>query len=99
MKLLQASMAGTLESSDALVTVEPAKAEENEVEIDSSVYAQFGEQIRQTAYDVLTKLTVSGAKVHIQDKGALDCTLRARIETALYRASGQTENLPWGTEL
>lgn len=97
MKLLQAALAGTLESSDALVTVEPA--ETLDVQIDSSVYAQFGEQILKTTYEVLNNLEVKQAKVQINDRGALDCTLRARIETALFRASGQTENLPWGTKL
>ncbi|KXB39592.1 citrate lyase acyl carrier protein [Amygdalobacter nucleatus] len=97
MKLLQAAIAGTLESSDAMVTVEPADS--LEVEIDSSVYAQFGEQIRKTAYEVLKNLDVDGAKVQINDRGALDCTLRARLETAVFRANGQTENLPWRTKL
>lgn len=97
MELLQAAIAGTLESSDALVTVEPAEI--LDVQIDSSVYAQFGEQIRQTTYEVLNNLEVAQAKVQINDRGALDCTLRARIETALFRASGQTDNLPWGTKL
>ena len=41
-------------------------------------------------------LAKAGAKVTIFDKGALDCTLKARVECAVYRSNGITENLPWG---
>ena len=73
-------MAGTLESSDAQVTVEPGDGT-IELTIESSVIHQYGRQIR---------------KVTIFDKGALDCTLKARVECAVYRSNGITENLPWG---
>ena len=35
-------------------------------------------------------------KLTIVDKGALDCTIKARIEAAVYRSVGQIEDLPWG---
>ena len=35
-------------------------------------------------------------KIHIVDKGALDCTVRARIEGAVYRSVDQKSDLPWG---
>ena len=38
-------------------------------------------------------------KVVITDKGALDCTLRARVEAAIFRACEMTENIPWGTKI
>lgn len=39
---------------------------------------------------------MKNARVTIFDKGALDCTLKARVECAVYRSNGVSENLPWG---
>ena len=44
----------------------------------------------------LTRLDVTDARITVVDKGALDCTLKARVECAVYRSAGQTEHLPWG---
>ncbi len=95
MEIKKAAMAGTLESSDAQVTVEPG---ENGIDlsIESSVIHQFGRQIRATVLETLNRLQVTDAKVTVVDKGALDCTLKARVECAVYRSNGITENLPWG---
>ena len=57
---------------------------------------QFGRQIKQTVTETLQRLDVTNARVTVVDKGALDCTLKARVECAVYRSAGQTENLPWG---
>ena len=87
--------AGTLESSDAQVTVEPGDGQ-IELSIESSVIHQFGKQIRAVVLETLGRLDVESAKVTVVDKGALDCTLKARVECAVYRSNGVTENLPWG---
>ena len=91
----KAAVAGTLESSDAQITVEPGNGCV-EVEIESSVIHQFGRQIRAVVLETLDRLGVTDAKVTVVDKGALDCTLKARVECAVYRSNGVTENLPWG---
>ena len=44
----------------------------------------------------MERLDVKDAKIKVVDKGALDCTLKARVECAVYRSAGITENLPWG---
>ena len=96
MKIKQSAVAGTLESSDALVTVE---LHEGSVELDisSSVINQYGRQIRATGVETLKRLDVNEERVTIVDKGALDCTLKARVECAIFRACGQSEkNIPWG---
>lgn len=95
MEIRKTAMAGTLESSDAQITVEPG---DNGIEltIESSVIHQYGRQIRNVALETLNRLNVVNGKVTIFDKGALDCTLKARIECAVYRSNGITENLPWG---
>ena len=95
MEIKKAAMAGTLESSDAQVTVEPGDGQ-IELSIESSVIHQFGKQIRAVVLETLGRLDVESTKVTVVDKGALDCTLKARVECAVYRSNGVTENLPWG---
>ncbi len=92
----KSAVAGTLESSDAQVTVEPA---ENgiELEISSSVMNQYGRQIKATVLETLDRLDVKNGRVTVVDKGALDCTLKARVECAVFRSCGQSDkNIPWG---
>ena len=95
MELKGTGMAGTLESSDAQVTVEPG-TNGIELSIESSVINQYGRQIRATVKKTLENLEIKNAKVTVVDKGALDCTLKARVEGAVFRANGVTEGLPWG---
>lgn len=95
MEIKKAAMAGTLESSDAQVTVEPWE-KGVELSIESSVIHQFGRQIRATVLETLKRLEVENARVTVVDKGALDCTLKARVECAVYRSNDVKENLPWG---
>lgn len=95
MEIKKAAMAGTLESSDAQITVEPG-TDGIELSIESSVIHQFGTQIRKVALDTLNRLEVTNGRITIVDKGALDCTLKARLECALYRSNDISENLPWG---
>lgn len=97
MRLENTAHAGTLESSDVQVIIEPQ--EELEITIQSSVMAQFGDQIRETVEDVLKTLEVENGKIIIDDRGALDCTLRSRVQTAVFRSIGQTENLPWRSKI
>lgn len=75
--------AGTLESNDCMITV--TKHDQQEILIDSIVKEAFGDQILAVILDVLNQLKVKNIKVHIQDKGALDYTIRARLKTALKR--------------
>lgn len=95
MLIEKSAMAGTLESSDAQVTVEPAEG--LELNIQSSVLNQYGRQIKETVLETLQRLEITDAKVTVVDKGALDCTLKARVECAVFRSCGKSEsNLPWG---
>ena len=95
MKILKPAVAGTLESSDAMVTVEP-KEEGIEFELNSTVIHQYGNEIKKVIMETLDRLDVGAAKVTVVDKGALNCTLKARVECAVFRANSQKENLPWG---
>lgn len=95
MEIVKVALAGTLESSDAQITVEPGE-DGIELTIESSVIHQYGRQIRKVVLETLERLDVKNGKVIVIDKGALDCTLKARVECAVYRSNGITENLPWG---
>jgi citrate lyase subunit gamma (acyl carrier protein) len=87
-------MAGTLESSDLQVTIEPGNGEIS-LSLDSTVIAQYGRQIRAVVLETLERLQVNSAKIAIVDKGALDCTIRARVECAVYRAAKFEGSVPW----
>ncbi|MBQ3373810.1 MAG: citrate lyase acyl carrier protein [Anaerolineaceae bacterium] len=95
MEIKKTAMAGTLESSDCLVTVEPGQGKV-ELDLDSAVLHQFGKQIRKVIFETLDRLDVTDAKVTVVDKGALDCTIKARVECAVYRSNDVKDNLPWG---
>ena len=85
MKIVKNAVAGTLESSDAYVKVEPA-TNGIEIVLESVVLTQFGEDIKASVLDVLKENQVTDAKVFVNDRGAIDCTIRARVETAIIRA-------------
>jgi citrate lyase subunit gamma (acyl carrier protein) len=56
--------------------------------LESIVKKQFGNRIIAVVREVLGELGIKDVHVFLQDKGALDCTVRARLEAATYRASG-----------
>ena len=82
--IIKTAVAGTDEKSDAIVTIEP---NENglQLEIKSVVMNQFGSAIEASIREVLAEMGVQNAIVRVADRGALDCVLRARVETAILR--------------
>ena len=72
--------AGTLESSDVMVRIGPAAQPGIQLEIDSIVKQQFGAAIEQVVRETLAQLGVKQASVVVDDKGALECVLRARVQ-------------------
>ena len=79
--------AGTLESSDAYVEVLPSDGGVT-VEVESIVKRQFGAAIEASVREVVAALDVASCEIRIHDRGALDCVIRARVETAIRRAGG-----------
>lgn len=94
MKINQPAVAGTLESGDVMIRIAPLDTQDIDLQINSSVEKQFGDAIRTTILDVLARYNVRGVQLNVDDKGALDCILRARLEALLARASG-IPALPW----
>lgn len=96
MKIQKASFAGTMESSDAQVTIEPGTGT-IDLTIESSVMNQYGRQIKVTVLETLEALEITDAKIIVIDKGALECTIKARVECAVFRSCNRSEtNIPWG---
>ena len=95
MEIRKPASAGTLESSDCMVTVEPGSGQ-IDLDLDSVVIRQYGRQIKKVIYDTLKRLDVDDVKLTVVDKGALDCTIKARIEAAVFRSNDIVQNIPWG---
>ena len=96
MEIKKVALAGTLESSDVQVTVEPSDKGVN-LSLESSVMNQYGQQIKDTVLETLDRLGIKNIKINVIDKGALDCTIKARVECAVLRACEVSDkNIAWG---
>ncbi|MHC1719312.1 MAG: citrate lyase acyl carrier protein [Clostridiaceae bacterium] len=87
-EIVRKAYAGTLESSDVYVELEP-NDKGLDIQMESVVINQFGDAIREAVIEVLEQFEVRNAKVKIVDRGALDCVIRARVEAAIKRGEGK----------
>ena len=94
MDIKKTAIAGTLESSDIQIMVSTG---ENGIELDleSQVIEQFGKQIKTVILETFDKYGIKNATVKAVDKGALDCTIKARTEAAIQRAIEKDHDLNW----
>ena len=86
MEINKPAKAGTMESNDIYVMIMPNPKGGIEINLQSIVMKQFGEEIKSVILDTLVELGVKNIIVNAQDKGALNYTIKARIETAVKRA-------------
>lgn len=86
MELKTTGVAGTLESGDIYVEV-TSGGSGIDIDLQSSVMSLYGRQIKTVITETLAELGVSGARITANDKGALDCTIRARVTAAVYRSA------------
>lgn len=91
MKIVKPASAGTLESSDIQIRVEPGDGAGIEINLTSSVMQQFGKKIEKVIRDTLEEIGVTEAYVEAVDKGALDCAVKARTAAAAFRAADKTD--------
>ena len=84
MEIKKRAVAGTMESSDVYVEIEPGTGG-IDIQLESVVKAQFGDAILGVVQEVLNECKVEDACVRIVDRGALECVIRARVETAVLR--------------
>ncbi len=85
MNIKNVAVAGSLESNDCLVTIQPA--DDLIIDIESIVFSQFGEQIKEVIEQTLSENKVKSGHIICDDKGALDYTIKARLITAIERSS------------
>lgn len=90
-KKVEPAHAGTLESSDLFVRVVPCECEGIEIELESSVYEIYADAIKETIVQSALALKATGIKLIVQDKGALDYVIKARVQAAILRAHGISE--------
>lgn len=80
-------MAGTVESNDVMIMISPAATNEGiTINVNSPVKKQYGKKIEAAVREVLTRRDLQDVLVEVNDRGALDCTIYARVDTAIDRA-------------
>ena len=85
MKIVREALAGTLESSDLMVKIAPTDGELEVV-------------VRSEVNETLRAMEIRQGLIIIEDKGALDCVICARLQSAVLRAAEEKE-IAWGTLL
>ena len=86
MDITKITKAGSLESNDILIILMPNSNPGVEIQIESIVIEQFGEQIEKVIRETAEQLGIENAVIKAQDKGALDYTIVSRIKTAFIRS-------------
>lgn len=95
MDIKKTAVAGTLESSDIQITIS-SNVKGIDIDLDSQVVKQYGKHIEELIKDTLSDYKIKKAKVKVVDKGALDCTIKARLIAAINRATGNpNEDIDW----
>lgn len=84
MQIKKKAQAGTMQSSDLMVFLEPDDT--LRIDIESTVKKQFEHLIRQQVESVLEKHDIKTGHIQINDRGALDYAIVARVEAGLKRA-------------
>lgn len=83
----KAAKAGSLESNDLMIMMEPS--DKLDITLNSVVKEQYGDKILKAINEVLDEEGVTKANIVIEDKGALDFTIRARMRTAIERSQNE----------
>ena len=83
----KAAKAGSLESNDLMIMIEPS--DKLEITLNSVVKEQYVDMILKDVNEVLEDKGVTKANIVIDDKGALDFTIRARMRTAIERSQNE----------
>lgn len=84
LEIKKMATAGSLESNDILIMISKGEGK-IDIELESVVEKQFGEDIKKVIHDTLVEEGITDAKVIAKDKGALDFTIRARVRACVKR--------------
>lgn len=87
-QIVRSAIAGTLESNDIMISIAPAQTGAGiHIELNSPVKNQYGRQIEAAIRAVVERYGLQDILIQANDRGALDCTIEARVETAITRAA------------
>lgn len=87
-----AAQAGTFESSDVIFLIEPLPENAGrKIELFSTVFHQYGESFNKIVVEMLDQFNITDIHLIARDKGALEPTIRARLETAIRRSLNMQE--------
>ena len=95
MEIKETASAGTIEKCDCLVTVSKGEGD-IKINLSSKVLYQYGDSIRNTILQTLKKLDINDVTVDVEDMGAFEYVIMARLEAAIYRSQKQMDQIPWG---
>ena len=95
MEIKETASAGTIEKCDCLVTVSKGDGD-IKINLSSKVLYQYGDSIRNTILQTLKKLHINDVTVDIEDMGAFEYVIVARLEAAIYRSQKIMNQIPWG---
>jgi citrate lyase subunit gamma (acyl carrier protein) len=83
---MKTAQAGTVESMDCLVTVSEAEPGTGlALTLAGSSVARFSKAMEKAVRETLESLGIRDLAVSVQDNGALDLVLKARVEAAVAR--------------
>lgn len=89
---MKTAQAGTVESMDCLVTVSEAEPGTGiALTLAGSSVARFSRAMEKAVRATLGELKINDMTVTVQDNGALDIVLKARVEAAVARLNGGEE--------
>ena len=95
MEIKETASAGTIEKCDCLVTVSKGDGD-IKINLSSKVLYQYGDSIKNTILQTLKKLNINDITVDVEDVGAFEYVIVARLEAAIYRSQKQMDQIPWG---
>jgi citrate lyase subunit gamma (acyl carrier protein) len=84
LEIKKMATAGSVESNDILIMISQGEGD-IEIELESVVEKQFGEDIKNVIRETLIEEGITDAKVIAKDKGALDFTIKARVKACVQR--------------
>lgn len=89
-EITKMAKAGSMESNDIMIMISPGDGD-IAIELDSVVYKQFEDDIKNVIIETLKDEGVESAKIIAKDKGALDFTIKARVKACVRRGSDNSE--------
>ena len=90
-RVFRTASAGNAEKSDVLATVSPNPEGGLAIRLRSTVKAFYEDAILAAVKETAEAMNVADGRIELDDHGALDYVIRARVETALLRAAKEDD--------